>query len=529
MARTAVVAAAEEPGGGGYWLLTAAGNVFNFGSAVDWGTPIHLHHSGTWVGIAATPDGAGFLVVTTTGSVQHYGNAPFCGSPVHETPRGHIGGIVDSPDGNGYWVWSTGGDVYAYGDVRAYGGGPGPHGSPIIGVAATPDGRGYWLAYADGSVRQFGDAPFHGSAVHVRLAAPIAGFGATPDGGGYYLVGQTGRFYQFGDAHFSGSLAKTPPKPPVRVAVLLVAALPPAPPPTTTTTPPSPPTTTLPPPVPPLTGDPYLHGSFGADISDFQCAKPGSASAMAKLPAQTGFAVVQVVGWLDSSVNSCLAAEVAWALAAAPENPVSLYIFMNSPGKNANAATQSATGPAGTCATLVASAQAPCRAYNYGYNGAANAYTDASTQGVASPLWWLDIENASLAPGQYSNFNAGQYWSSSTTLNDRTIQGAIDALRSQGATVGIYSTSLQYPKIAGTYVPSGPQLPLWIAGAPWTSPPYTESGLPSPTVLASWCAGSAHYSGDKGNDLFAGGVPWLLQETPGNLPSPYGIDPDYAC
>lgn len=514
-----IVAGAEKPGGGGYWMLSAKGNLFNFGSAVDWGTPVHRPHRGTFTAMAATPDGAGFYVVTSTGSIFNYGNAPFCGSPVHQRPRGAIAGIVDSPDGDGYWVFSSGGNLYAYGDVAAYGAGPGPHGSPVVGMAATPDGKGYWLAYADGAVRQFGDARFFGSAVHIRLAAPISGFGATVDGGGYFLVGRSGRLYQFGDAKFGGSLAKTPPKPPVTVVALVVAALAPT----------TPPPVTPPPTPPPLSGDPYLHGSLGVDISNFQCAKPGAATAMKSLPSATGFGIVQVVGWLDSSKNSCLAAQVAWATAAAPTNPVALYIFVNSPGQNATALAQSATGPAGTCATLASSLQGACRAYNYGYNGAANAYNDATTAGVSSPLWWIDIENASLAPNQYSNFSAGQYWSNSTALNDQTIQGTIDALRKEGAVVGIYSTSLQYPKIAGDYVPRGPQVPLWIAGAPWTNPPFTEKGLPSSAELASWCAGSAHYAGASGTVLFAGGIPWLLQETPGNLPSPYGIDPDYAC
>ena len=78
----------------------------------------------------------------------------------------------------------------------------------------------------------------------------------------------------------------------------------------------------------------------------------------------------------------------------------------------------------------------------------------------------------------------------------------------------------------------GPLLPLWVAGAPWTSPPYTNpSGetLPSTSVLAAWCEGIALYAGTDTSDNFAGGTPWILQETPGTLPSPYGIDPDYAC
>ena len=62
---------------------------------------------------------------------------------------------------------------------------------------------------------------------------------------------------------------------------------------------------------------------------------------------------------------------------------------------------------------------------------------------------------------------------------------------------------------------------------------YSGGRLPrvvaSIATLAAWCAGTVGYSSETPTDLFAGGVPWLLQETPGSEPSPYGIDPDYVC
>ena len=54
-----VVASAAVPGGHGYWLLTAAGNLYVFGSAVHFGKPWMAPHSGSFVGLATTPDGAG--------------------------------------------------------------------------------------------------------------------------------------------------------------------------------------------------------------------------------------------------------------------------------------------------------------------------------------------------------------------------------------------------------------------------------------------------------------------------------------
>ena len=524
-----VVAGAVVPGDTGYWLLTSRGNLYNFGSAVDYGSPLRTRHLGTYIGITTTPDGKGFLVVTTKGSVEHYGDAPFCGSPVHAKINGHVAGIVDTPDGNGYWVYTSGGQVFAYGDAHSYGSGLGPAHSPVIGMAATPDGHGYWLAYNDGAVRQFGDAAFFGSAAHHHLHSPIAAFAANSQGTGYWLIETNGTMFQYGNAPFYGSLVHHPPKPPVRIATILATAIVEQPSPPSTSSSSTTTTTTLPP-LPPLTGDPFAHGAIGYDISNFQCQKPGSSLARSKLPVVSGIAILQVAGWLDTSQNSCLSSEVAWAESAGTGTAgLSLYIFMNSPDNSTSARAQDGAGPAGACALLASTAQPACRAYNYGYNGARNAYSYATAEGARSSLWWLDVEGAALASGDFSNFSAGQYWSANPALNAATIQGAIDALRAEGITVGIYSTNEQYAKITGGYVPTGARVPLWVAGVPWTNPPYNEKGLPSTAALAAWCAGTAHYANSKAGDLFAGGVPWLLQETPGILPSPDGIDPDYAC
>jgi hypothetical protein len=175
-------------------------------------------------------------------------------------------------------------------------------------------------------------------------------------------------------------------------------------------------------------------------------------------------------------------------------------------------------------------AKQKCVAYNYAYNGSRDAFRYAASVNVSSSLWWLDVENPNLSTSAYSSFSTGQYWSDSTALNAATLQGAIDGLRSAGVRVGIYSTSVQYPKIVGNYVPGGARVPIWIAGAPWTNPPYSESGLSSLATLSAWCAGAASYTGTPPtNVLFANGVPWLLQETPGTEKSPYSLDPNYTC
>ncbi len=523
-ASSRIIGAAATPGGNGYWLLGADGHLYAYGDAIHYGTPYEQRHVGSFVGLAVTPDGGGLLAVTDHGSIVHLGNAPFCGSPVHQVTSDNVVGIVPTPDGNGYWVFTSDGTVYPFGDARAIGSGHGPGGSPAVGLAATADGGGYWIAYADGAVRQFGDAPFYGSPAHAVGHQPVIGIAATRNGAGYWVATDTGQVYGYGQAVSHGSLGRAAASAGHGVVAVVAtaakttsgASAPPPPPPL--------------PPLKPLKGDPYAHGAIGYDISNFQCNRHAPARTQAGLPARLGLSVLQVAGWLDSSLNSCLAAETSWAnRAAAKGDPPSLYLFMNAPTNSTASRRQAATGPAGRCATRPRDRQASCRAYNYGYNGARHALAYATARGTRSSLWWIDIENAALARGEYANFGAGQYWSANRKLNDRTIQGAIDALRASKITVGIYSSSLQYSAIAGNYVPAGKRVPLWIAGVPWTKPPYHERGLPSTAALASWCAGTAHYQGSKKTDLFAGGVPWLLQETPGVLPSPYGIDPDYAC
>ena len=219
-------------------------------------------------------------------------------------------------------------------------------------------------------------------------------------------------------------------------------------------------------------------------------------------------AIVGVDGWAVGKYNTCLQAEVRWAAKAQGTGgaPYDLYMFLNSPSSSDTIDLQ---GPAGTCSQLAVANRARCLAYNYGYNAAQDAVAYAASQGASSPVWWLDIENDLC----------GQYWSCNHTLNSATIQGAIDFLHAQKLTAGIYSTSVQYRGITGDYVPTGPRIPIWVAGAYWTSPPYPSSFHYSPpSVLAPYC-GSRY--------AFAGGDTWLLQETPG--PNNYPFDPDYAC
>lgn len=517
-----IVAATVVPGGGGYWSLTSGGTLYPFGDAANLGTANSGHHAGVFTGLATTPDGSGLWAVSAGGSVIHLGDAPFCGSPVHQQLGGAVTGVAGTPDGRGYWVFTAAGNVYAYGDAPQLGSDPASTiGAPLVGLAPSGDGLGYWLAYANGQVRNYGDAVAHGS-TSVVPTSPIVSIAATASGGGYWLVDAVGQVFSFGATRYHGGLRTAPPKGQSVVAIVATTAG------TITATPP-PVNTPLPKPVVPLKGDPYVHGAVGYDISNFQCAKKNPSVRQTLLPGKTGLAVLQVAGWLDSSVNPCLASQMAWARKVAIKtDPQSLYVFLNAPTRTAGAARQDASGPAGACARLALARRASCRAYNYGYNGALAALRYSAAKKANTRLWWLDVEG-SRSSGLYGSYSGGTYWAASQALNDRTIQGAIDALRRFRITVGIYSSSLQYDNIAGKYKPKGARVPLWVAGVPWTKPPYSERGLPGQKVLKAWCNGTAHYVGSKQSEIFAGGYPWLLQETPGNLPSPFGIDPDYAC
>jgi hypothetical protein len=509
-----IVTGAVTTGNAGYWLIAAKGQVYVFGNARSYGSPVHVHLPAAIVGFAPTPDDKGYWLISAKGNLFHYGDAGFYGSSVHDQKDGAVVSILTTPDGKGYWIVNADGTVHNYGDASPLG--SLTHRRPVvIAAAATPDGHGLLLLTKDGGVHNLGTSTFYGSLVHRRLPRPLTSIVATPQGSGYLVANAAGSIFTFGGASFAGSLAATPPQRPTRVVAIEEAM----------------PTQALLTSVSVAPSALVPLGDFGYDISNFQCASPGSSLASSSLPPTSSFSVIEAAGWLDGANNSCLGAEATWATTAAGPNGAhySLYLFVNSPDQSAAANTLDANGPAGQCATLLASAQPACLAYNYGYEGAQASANYATSVGVSSPLWWLDVEGTNLSKTEFSSFSAGQYWSSSTSLNDETIQGAIDGLRAMGTTVGIYSSSVQFPTIAGSFVPSGSQIPLWIAGAPYTNPPYSESGLAVPSVLSGWCLGTSGYTGETGTDLFAGGVPWILQETPGSEPSPYGIDPDYAC
>jgi hypothetical protein len=128
---------------GGYWLVQKDGKVLNFG-APWFGDERGKTLPAPVVGIAAEPDGGGYLLVTATGDVYNFGSAPLYGSPATSVVNlsSPVVGIATQQatparqQPTGYYVVCANGDVYNYGMFL-----PGsPNGlplpSPIDGVGA---------------------------------------------------------------------------------------------------------------------------------------------------------------------------------------------------------------------------------------------------------------------------------------------------------------------------------------------------------------------------------------------------------
>ena len=223
----------------------------------------------------------------------------------------------------------------------------------------------------------------------------------------------------------------------------------------------------------------YPHGGTGFDISFPQCERGFPESPQS-------FAVLGVTHGHAFTYNPCLHDEFVWAQQAGGVAP-SLYMNLNyAVGWSA---PKGWNGPKGDCAR----ADEGCRAYNYGYNAAQDAYNYAARQASGASMWWIDIESLNT-------------WSDDTNLNDVTIQAAIDFLVGQGATVGVYSTPVQWSDIAGRdfapALPNGAPLPNWTG---------TQA---IPQTAARYCA--PRYG-------FGGGRIWLVQYPSGDY------DVNYAC
>ena len=199
-----------------YWLVAADGGIFSFGGAGFYGSTGAIHLNRPVVGMAGTRTSQGYWLVAADGGIFSFGDARFYGSMGGRHLNAPVVDLAPTPDGGGYWLVAADGGVFSFGDAGFYGSmGGHPLNQPVVGMAATPDGKGYWLVAADGGIFAFGDAQFHGSTGNITLNQPIVGMTADPNGHGYWFTASDGGVFAFGDAPFDGSLGSVPQSRPI--------------------------------------------------------------------------------------------------------------------------------------------------------------------------------------------------------------------------------------------------------------------------------------------------------------------------
>ncbi|HEX6030057.1 MAG TPA: hypothetical protein VFY90_01420 [Tepidiformaceae bacterium] len=205
----------------------------------------------------------------------------------------------------------------------------------------------------------------------------------------------------------------------------------------------------------------YASGDYGYDISYPQCG--------GEFPSgDFEIGIVGVNGGKSFTDNPCFAAEIEWAKAHSTAPAV--YI-------NTNATPKRYVGAGCT------RRDAACSSYEYGREAAAYAVNYANAHGGADVTrYWLDVETMNT-------------WSRNTSLNAKTLEGFIDGIRAKGKTVaGVYSTSYQWGRITGGWVPQGgldnwvpvPDIENWPADAEATCRTTTAFAGGSVVMLQWW-------------------------------------------
>jgi hypothetical protein len=391
-----IVGMAATHDGGGYWMVASDGGVFSFGDAQFYGSTGNLTLNKPIVGMAVTHDGGGYWLVASDGGVFSFGDAPFYGSTGNLTLNKPIVGMAVTPDGGGYWLVASDGGVFSFGDAQFYGStGNITLNKPIVGmIAAAAPNTGYFLVASDGGIFSFGTAPFYGSLGGIPLKNPIVAAAATPGDTGYWFTDDAGLISPFGQADYYGSAPSPLNKPIVGMAEAPGTGA--------------------------FVGASYPSGSYGYDISKYQCSSFPTGDHV--------IGIVQVDGESSGDLNPCLAAEAGWAGAG-----LNLYTFLTYTTSPVNVANCNGD-----------------QACNAGYAAGIQAFQDAQNADVDTDVaWWLDVETDGN-------------WSSDTQENMELVQGAIDALHdTEGiADVGIYASPDVWNTIVGNYQPA---VPYWMA------------------------------------------------------------------
>ena len=197
----AATAISGVPGRNAYLTADQSGRVVSFGGAAS-GAP---NQSVGAADMATTPSGQGYWVLTAGGGVYAFGSAKHHGSLM----RAGVGSggvkLRSTPSGKGYWILAGNGRIYAFGDARKLGS---PSSGPAVDFWPTPTGNGYWVLLADGRVGAHGDAGYFGDVpgLSLRWAKPAVSIIGMPSGRGYAIVSSDGGVFNFGSSPFLGSL-----------------------------------------------------------------------------------------------------------------------------------------------------------------------------------------------------------------------------------------------------------------------------------------------------------------------------------
>ena len=239
--------------------------------------------------------------------------------------------------------------------------------------------------------------------------------------------------------------------------------------------------------VPPI-GSVYPSSNVGFDLSYNALSYPSG---------RFSFGIIGVLGGKAFVHNDRLISEYSWTQfgTIAP----TVYMNLNAPYGSTVAGNVDAPK---SCPAAGATGTAPtaCEGYNYGYNAAKDAYSYAQSAKVSSKLWWLDIEEANS-------------WSPDTTVNDATIQGAIDYLNTRGVRAGIYSVARMWNDIAGSgFVPT-----QTINGQAVSVPAWMPIGISDLVSAINACATATSF--------IAGGPIWLVQYVANST----AVDQNVSC
>jgi hypothetical protein len=200
---------------------------------------------------------------------------------------------------------------------------------------------------------------------------------------------------------------------------------------------------------------------YGIDLSWPQCGTTLPDIAL-------DFAVIGLTDGHASSVNPCLAEQVAWA--RSQQQRVALYVVPSSPDAStlARASRSSCVG-------------ARCVSYRAGVLQARHALRAARAARIdVTTGWWLDVEESAT----------GGLWSADTDANVAVLEGWVATLRQAGARVGVYSTGGYWSMITGGW---HTEIPQWVAvGLAGIGAAQQACATPftgGPVVMTQWLTG----------------------------------------